>query len=352
MRPLRNFNPSSRTRTGNRQGASHSGFIGPCRGRQIRRPLTAVSTRKDLRPRRYGNPAFNTGRLGGPLRCCLTAFSGCPAEQLHKESVLHADETPVAMLSPGKGKTHKAYVWAHTSTRFSNLNAVVYDFAPGRSGEHARAFLDGWQGNLVCDDFSSYKASFKQGITEIGCMAHARRKFFGLHVANQSTLAEYVLQQIGNLYEIESQIKALTTDQRKAIRQQQSTPILDQLYQWLILQRQKVPNGSAIAKAIDYSVKRWKALTRYCDDGDIPIDYNRVENQIRPWTLGRSNWLFAGSLRSGGRAANVMSLIQSAKLNGHEPYVYLKDVLTRLLMQKNNRLDELLPHSRVESLKG
>ena len=287
------------------------------------------------------------GRCGVALQPLVDALR----EQLHKEAVLHADETPVAMLSPGKGNTHKAYVWAYTSTTFSDLNAVVYDFAPGRSGEHARAFLDGWQGNLVCDDFSGYKASFKQGITEIGCMAHARRKFFDLHAANHSTLAEYVLQQIGNLYKVERQIKHLDTDQRKAVRQQQAKPILDQLYQWLTLQRQKVPNGSAIAKAIDYSVKRWKALTRYCDDGDIPIDNNRVENQIRPWALGRSNWLFAGSLRSGQRAANVMSLIQSAKLNGHDPYVYLKDVLTRLPMQKNNRLDELLPHRWVESVK-
>ncbi len=280
------------------------------------------------------------GRCGVALQPLIDALRVA----LHTQTVLHADETPVAMLSPGKQKTHKAYVWAYTSTAFSDLNAVVYDFAPSRSGEHARRFLQDWQGKLVCDDFSGYKASFKQGLIEIGCMAHARRKFFDLHAANQSTLAEYALKQIGQLYEIERTIKDSPDDHRKAIRQQQSRPVIDHLHQWLSLQRQKVPNGSAIAKAIDYSLKRWAALTRFCEDGAVPIDNNQVENQMRPWALGRNNWLFAGSLRSGQRASNVMSLIQSAKLNGHDPYAYLKDVLTKLPTQKNNKLDELLPH--------
>ncbi len=117
------------------------------------------------------------------------------------------------------------------------------------------------------------------------------------------------------------------------------------VHQWMLAHRQKVPDGSGTAKALDYSLKRWEALTRYLDDGAVPIDNNWVENQIRPWALGRSNWLFAGSLRSGRRAAAVMTLIQSAKLNGHDPYAYLKDVLTRLPTQKNNAIDELLPHN-------
>jgi transposase len=281
------------------------------------------------------------GRCGAALQPLVNELR----EALHQQAVLHADETPVAMLMPGKQKTHRAYVWAYTSTPFSTLNTVVYDFAPTRSGEHARTFLQGWQGKLVCDDFAGYKASFKEGITEIGCMAHARRKFYDLHVANQSQLAEYALQQIGKLYEVERQGKDLNDNDRHQLRQAQSKPILDQWHHWLIGQRQKVPDGSATAKAIDYSLKRWTALIRYTEDGAVPIDNNRVENQIRPWALGRSNWLFAGSLRSGQRAANVMSLIQSAKLNGHDPYAYLKDVLTRLPTQKNSQIDELLPHN-------
>ena len=134
-------------------------------------------------------------------------------------------------------------------------------------------------------------------------------------------------------------------NERKAQRQARSKPVADALYQWMQAQRLKIPNGTATAKALDYSLKRWPALTRYLDDGALPIDNNRVENLIRPWALGRSNWLFAGSLRSGQRAANIMSLIQSAKLNGHEPYAYLKDVLARLPTQKASEIGELLPQN-------
>lgn len=224
---------------------------------------------------------------------------------------------------------------------------MIYEFAPSRAGEHARAFLQGWQGKLVCDDFAGYKAGFNQGITEIGCWAHARRKFYDLHVAKKSSIAQQALAYIGHLYEIEAAIKTETNAQRKTIRQTQSAPIIDALYKWLIAQQQRVPKGSATSKAIHYSLKRWAALTRYLDDGAVPIDNNWVENQIRPWALGRKNWLFAGSLRSGQRAAAAMSLIQSAKLNGHDPYAYLKDVLQRLPTQRASAINELLPHNWV-----
>ncbi|MNF79595.1 Transposase IS66 family protein [compost metagenome] len=115
----------------------------------------------------------------------------------------------------------------------------------------------------------------------------------------------------------------------------------------MLAQRDLVPEGSATAKALDYSLKRWVALTRYLDDGAVPIDNNPVENTIRPWALGRSNWLFAGSLRSGKRAAAIMSLIQSARMNGHDPYAYLKDVLTRLPTQKAGEIEHLLPHQWI-----
>ena len=118
----------------------------------------------------------------------------------------------------------------------------------------------------------------------------------------------------------------------------------DALQQWLTGQRQRVPDGSTTARAIDYSLKRWHALTRYIDNGDLPADNNWVENQIRPIAIGRSNWLFAGALMAGQRAAVIMSLIQSAKLNGHEPHAYLKDVLERLPTQPARRIAELLPH--------
>lgn len=264
---------------------------------------------------------------------------------MFRSAVLHADETPVAMLKPGNKKTHRAYLWAYAPGAFEDLKAVVYDFCESRAGEHARAFLGDWSGGLVCDDFSGYKASFGAAITEVGCMAHARRKFFDLHVSNKSEIAQQALTYIGQLYEIEREVKHLKPDERGRIRKDKSKLLVDALHQWMLLQRQCITDGTATAKALDYSLKRWAALTRFVQDGRLPIDNNWIENQIRPIAIGRGNWLFAGSLRAGQRAAAVMSLIQSAKLNGHDPYAYLKDVLARLPTQKNSRIDELLPHN-------
>lgn len=265
-------------------------------------------------------------------------------DELLQQAVLHADETPIQMLSPGKGKTHRAYLWAYAATQFTGLRAVVYQFAESRAGEHARQFLGEWKGKLVCDDYGGYKAGFAQGITEIGCMAHARRKFFDLHATNKSQIAEQALKFIGTLYDIERDIAESDVQTRLTVRQERGRPVVDLLHQWMIGQRERVPEGSAIMKALDYSLKRWQALTRYLDDGAVPIDNNLIENQIRPWAIGRSNWLFAGSLRAGQRSAAIMSLIRSAQLNGHDPYVYLKDVLTRLPTQRANAIGELLPH--------
>jgi transposase len=269
--------------------------------------------------------------------------------ELLQRRVLHADETPVAMLSPGNGKTHRAYLWSYCTTAYDALRAVVFDFADSRGGQHARAFLGlpgehGWRGTLVCDDFSGYKACFELGVTEVGCMAHARRKFHELWANHGSQVGEQALKFFGELYDIERDVAALAAEERKRIRQERSRKVADALHQWLTAQRQKVPEGSATAKAIDYSLNRWRPLSRYIDDGDLPADNNRVENQIRPIALGRSNWLFAGSLRAGQRAAAVMSLVHSARLNGHEPHAYLKDVLERLPMQPASRIAELLPH--------
>ena len=281
------------------------------------------------------------GRCGVELTPLIDALR----QELKTHAVLHADETPVAMLSPGKKQTHKAYVWAYAATRFAPVQAVVYDFRPSRAGHEARQFLAGWAGKLVCDDYSGYKAGFAEGITELGCMAHARRKFHDLHVANQSPVAEKALTYIAKLYEIEREAAQLGNDARHLLRQNRASPVVDKLHHWLIGQRQQVTHGTATAKAIDYSLKRWQALTRYLDDGAVPIDNNWVENQIRPWALGRSNWLFAGSLRSGQRAANIMSLIQSAKINGLDPQAYLRDVMDRLPTIRQSRLHELMPHN-------
>jgi len=175
-------------------------------------------------------------------------------------------------------------------------------------------------------------------------MAHARRKFFDLAAQGQSQIASEALEAIGQLYGVEREAAELDIDARQRLREAKARPILERLHAWLLARRTQVPNGSGIARAIDYSLKRWAALTHYVGDGRVPIDNNWIENQIRPIALGRKNWLFAGSLRAGQRAAAIMSLIQSARLNGHEPFAYLKDVLERLPTQPYSKIGELLPH--------
>ena len=235
---------------------------------------------------------------------------------------------------------------------------MIYDFADSRAGKYAREFLARWRGTLVCDDYSGYMARIAYGVTEAGCMAHTRRKFFDLHANNQSQIAQQALLTIQKHYQVEREVAEITPDERRRSRQEQAKPILDEFHDWLSRHRLQVPNGSSTAKAMDCapqevlvrnSLKRWKALAHYLDDGQVPINNNWIENRIRPIATGRKNWLFAGTLRAGKRAAAIMGLIQSAKLNGHDPFVYLKDILARLATQPNSRIGELQPHRWLPS---
>ena len=195
----------------------------------------------------------------------------------------------------------------------------------------------------MVDDYAGYKALFDKGITELGCMAHARRKFFEIQAANASPIASEALLRIGQLYAIEAQAKDWHIEERAQLRAEQSAPRLKALREWLMQTRASVAQGSATARAIDYSLKRWEALVRYATRGDLPIDNNPVENAIRPIALGRKNWLFTGSERAGKRAAAIQSLLATAKLNEMDPAAWLKDTLDKLPTWPNSRIDELLP---------
>lgn len=260
-------------------------------------------------------------------------------------SVIHADETPVSLLAPGRGKTRRAYVWVYRTTNFVAQRAVLFDFAATRAGEHARRVLQGFGGTLMSDDYAGYHALHAQGITAAFCMAHARRKLFEAHELNGSQIAGQAVTLIARLYEVEREARDLAPEARRLLRQQRSRPVADELHIWLTTQRQKLANADATAKAIDYSLSNWRALTRYLDDGNVPIDNNAAENAVRPLCVGRKNWLFVGSQQAGERAAVVMSLIESAKLNGHDPWAYLKDVFERLPTLKQRDLAQLLPHN-------
>lgn len=260
-------------------------------------------------------------------------------------SVIHADETPVSLLAPGKGKTKRAYVWVYRTTNFEAARAVLFDFTASRAGEHPRRVLQGFGGTLVSDDYSGYFGLQAQGVTASLCWAHARRKLFEAHKLNGSQIAGQAVALIARLYEIEREARELEPEARWLIRQQHSRPVVEALHTWLTGQRQKLVNADVTAKAIDYSLSNWRALTRYLDDGNVPIDNNAAENAVRPLCVGRKNWLFVGSQQAGERAAVVLSLIESAKLNGHDPWAYLKDVFERLPTLKQRDLAQLLPHN-------
>jgi transposase len=274
-------------------------------------------------------------------------------------NTLHADETPVSQLEPGSGKTRKAYLWAYRSNDLQpGPRIIVFDYQPGRSGAHARGFLGDWRGHLMVDDYSGYKALFipdenREACVELGCLAHARRKFFDLHKANQSPMALAALNQIAVLYAIEAEGKDLDSEARKRLRAEKSRPALTALHAWLLTTRVQTANGGGSAKALDYSLKRWTSLSRYADTGHLPIDNNPVENCIRPIALGKKNWLFVGSERAGHRAAALQTLLGTAKLNGLNPAEWLKDTLEKLPTWPNSRIDELLPLTpdQIEAIK-
>lgn len=280
------------------------------------------------------------GRIG----VALQPLSERLAELLKQGQVLHADETPVPLLDPGNGKTKRAYLWAYRSNTLEDKPPIiVFDFQTGRGGLHTQAFLKDWQGHLMVDDYGGYKALFTQGITELACLAHIRRKFFDLHAANQHPIAAEALTRIGDLYRIESEGKDDSIAQRQQRRQTQALPLVKEMHAWLTHTRQQSADGSSLAKAIDHSLKRWSAVERYAQSGHLPIDNNPVENAIRPIAIGKKNWLFAGSARAGKQAAAIQSLLATAKANGIEPLAWLKATLEKLPTQPNSRIDELLP---------
>ena len=280
------------------------------------------------------------GRIGAALQPLADRL----AVRLHECRVLHADETPVAQLDPGKGKAKRAYLWAYRSNVLeTGPPIVVFDYQTSRAGQHARDFLSGWQGHLMVDDFAGYKALFTQGVTELGCLAHARRKFFDLHAASGSAIALEALNRMAALYAIERRGKDIDIAARALLRQDEARPLLQSLHDWLLKIRVTVANGGGTARAIDYSLRRWTALSLYATDGRLPIDNNPVENVIRPIAIGKKNWLFVGSERAGQRAAAIQSLLATAKLNGLDPAAWLREALERLPTCLNSQIESLLP---------
>jgi hypothetical protein len=218
-----------------------------------------------------------------------------------------------------------------------------------------QSHLAAFKGVLQADGYAGFNALYDRAedpLIEAACWAHARRKFYDLHAANGSPVAQEALDRIGTLYGIEREIRGKPPDERCAIRQARAGPLLDDLKDWFTATWSAASKKSALAGAIQYALTRWTALTRYRDDGRLEIDNNAAERALRTVALGRKNYLFAGSDKGGERAAAIYTLIGTAKLNGLDPEAYLRHVLECIAEYPINRIEELLPWHVAEHLRA
>jgi transposase len=264
-------------------------------------------------------------------------------------SKLHADDTPVPVLAPGMGKTKTARLWTYVrddrpAGDTTAAPAVWFAYSEDRRGEHPKQHLRKFSGILQADGYAGFHHLYEGGrIVEAACWAHVRRKFYDIHVANGSAIAAEAIQRIGALYDIEREIRGKPADTRCGIRQARARPLMDELHRWFNKTLTGLSRKSDTAAAIRYALSRWRALTRYLDDGCIEMDNSAAERALRTVALGRKNYLFAGSDAGGERAAAIYTLLGTAKLNGLDPELYLRHVLERIADYPVNRIHELLP---------
>ena len=275
---------------------------------------------------------------------------------------VHADDTPVSVLDPGRGRTKIGRLWAYVRDDRPAAGpappAVWFQYTPDRKGEHPARHLRAFHGILQADGYAGFNALYEPTreagvILGAACWAHVRRKFYEIHEDQKrlpGTLAEQTLLRIAQLYAVEVPIRGHSPDERVSVRQAHSRALLDELHAWLQDALAQVSVKSALAKAIGYAATRWTALTRYLDDGRIEMDNNAAERAIRSIALGRKNWLFAGSNAGGERAAAVYSLIETAKLGGVNPQTYLTEMIRRIAHHPVNRVNELLPWNLAQEM--
>ncbi|WP_426441186.1 IS66 family transposase [Bradyrhizobium genosp. P] len=262
---------------------------------------------------------------------------------------LFADDTPIPVLDPGRGRTKTGRLWVYARDQRNwggpEPPAAVYVFAPDRKAERPAAHLTHFKGVLHVDGYAGFERLTAAGtITLAACWAHTRRKFYEVAQAEDTPIAHEALRRIASLYAVEAQVRGQSPAHRLAARRALARPIVDSLRLWLEVQLPQLPGRGNLAEAMRYALSRWDGLTRFLHDGRIELDTNPVERAIRPVALGRKNHLFAGSDGGGERWAILCSLIETCKLNNVEPYAYLRDVLTRMVDgHPINRLDELLP---------
>jgi transposase len=267
--------------------------------------------------------------------------------------VLFADDTTLPVLDPGRGRTKTGRLWCYAVDprpwNGPGHPAAAYVYSEDRKGANPANHLRDFSGVIQVDGYTGFGALLKgeAGDTRelVYCLAHARRYFYEEYLSNKSPIAEEALQRIAALYQIEAEIRGMSAEHRRSVRQQRSRPLVEAMHEWLTQQLARISGGSKLAKAIRYSVNHWKGLTRFLDDGRLEVDTNTVERAIRPIKITAKNALFAGSDSGGRHWSVVSSMIETCKLNGVEPLAWMTDVLTRVVtgQTKNNDLASLLP---------
>ncbi len=277
--------------------------------------------------------------------------------QVMSAEKLHADDTPVPVLAPGNGKTKTGRLWTYVRDDRpwgdKTPPAVWFAYTPDRKGEHPQAHLREFTGTLQADAYAGYGVVYQGGrVKESACMAHIRRPFYDLYEAHKSPVAKEALERIAALYAIEEEIRGRSAEERRAVRNERSRPLLESMKKWMEETLGKLSRKSDTTRAIRYALGRWDALMHYCDDGHLEIDNNAAERSLRAVVLGRKNYLFCGSDAGGERAAAIYGLIGTAKLNGLNPEAYLREVLSRIADHPINRIEELLPWNLAAELAG
>jgi transposase len=263
---------------------------------------------------------------------------------------IHADDTTVPVLAKGKTRTGRLWTYVRDDRPFAGPDppAAAFFYSPDRGGEHPERHLAGYAGLMQADAYAGFNRLYGAGrsggpIIEAACWSHARRKFFELAELKKAPIAVEAVKRIDALFAVERGINGSVAERRRAIRAERSRPLVVDLETWLRMQRARLSGKSEVARAIDYSLKRWPALTRFLADGRLCLSNNAAERALRGIAVGRHNWTFAGSDRGGERAAAIYTLIETAKLNGIDPRAWLADVLARLLDHPAKRIDDLLP---------
>lgn len=282
----------------------------------------------------------------------LTPVLNLMEEDILESGYVQVDETRVQVLSePGKKATSLSYMWVRGRDYPGAKPIVIFEYDPTRSGDVAKRLFTDYKGYLQADGYAGYDGICAQkGIIRCGCMAHCRRKFFESAKASAKGLglANEAIEIIRKLYEVEKKIKDKGIEERYRIRTEESKPIMDGFKKWLDDNLGKVPPTSQIGQALNYAVNEWPYLARYLDDGRLAIDNNMVENAIRPFAIGRKNWLFSDSVAGAKASAAIYSIMVSAKLNGHNEHTYLRHLLEKLPLVENiEDVEALLPHTLI-----